>query len=200
MHAELICIVDRSGSMQSMKTDAEGGFNAMIEQQRKLEGTLNVTLVTFDDRVETIYQGLPVAQVPPLVIDPRGSTALLDAICTTLYKQNERIKADAKSDKTIVAIVTDGQENSSKEHNLEAVRKAIALAEEAGWEFIYLGANQDAFSVGQSFGLSARSQQNTQTYDSHSSASVRGMTDHLGSTVTNLRATPAARDAGKQGN
>lgn len=198
MKAELICIVDRSGSMQSMKEDAEGGFNAMITKQRQIEGELFITLVTFDDVVETVYEAKPVFEVAELVIEPRGSTALFDAIGRTLLTQNQRIHGNA--DKVIVAIITDGHENASREYKLEQIKTLIKQAEEKDWEFIYLGANQDAFAEGQKFGLSARSQGHTRSYDSHSSASVRGMTDHLGDVVSSLRAQPAARDAGKQGN
>ncbi len=187
---ELICIVDRSGSMQSMKDDAIGGFDAMIKNQKVIEGEMFVTLVTFDDRAETIYQALPLDHVPSLMLEPRGSTALLDAIGMTLLKQNERILKDGDADLVIVAILTDGQENASREYKIERVQELIKQAEEKKWEFIYLGANQDAFSVAQSMGFSANSQRHTRAYDSYSSASVRGTTQHLDDTVAQLRAGP----------
>lgn len=185
MKIELIAIVDRSGSMSSMKLDMEGGFNQMIEDQKKIEGELNVTLVTFDDRIETIYEGKPLADVPPLVIVPRGSTALLDAIGRTLLAQNARIAGNF--DKVIVAIVTDGAENSSREYDLAKIKGLVKQAEEKGWEFIFLGANMDAFSMSEQMGFSQNSMRNTQGYDSHDSKSVRGMTEHLSATVGNLR-------------
>lgn len=150
---EIIFILDRSGSMETIKKDAIGGFNAYVEDQKKQEGEAKMTLILFDNLYEVVYKGKDIKEVEPLnesTYIPRGSTALLDAIGKTL---NEGV-TDPNADKHLVVIMTDGEENSSREYTNEAIKKATEdLIATQKWQFIYLGANQDAFSVASRIGI-----------------------------------------------
>lgn len=156
MNTEIIVITDRSGSMQSIRDDVIGGYNRFIEEQQKIKGNARVTYIQFDDQYDEVYSGKDIQNVPTLTREtfaPRGNTALLDAIGKTLEKQVFRILGDKWADKVIVVIITDGQENASREYTREKVRQLTRNAEEAGWKFIYQGANQDSFSVSRDLGI-----------------------------------------------
>ena len=150
---EIVCIVDRSGSMGSIRTDAEGGFNSFIEEQKKV-GEANLTIIEFDNVVETLHDRVNIQNVEPYVLKPRGMTALLDAIGSVI-SESEKYTTD--KGKTIVVVITDGGENSSKEWKRDAVFKMIEERKEAGWEFMFLAGGQDAISVGQSYGFDSDS-------------------------------------------
>jgi hypothetical protein len=144
--------------MASCKSDTEGGYNAFIEGQKKVEGEALVTLAQFDSHgYDIIYEAKPVAKVPPLVLNPRGNTPLYDSIARTINEQGMRFdKATTKPDKVILVIITDGQENASREYTRENVYALIQRQEkEWNWSVTYIGANQDAIAVGQSIGVSA---------------------------------------------
>lgn len=149
---EIIAIVDRSGSMGSIAADAEGGLNAFIKEQQKI-GNANFTLVEFDHEVNAVYKQVDIKQAAPYVLLPRGTTALFDAIGLTLANA-ESITTTGKK---IVVIVTDGDNNASVEYTLDIINKRIESLREAGWEFLFLAANQDAMSVGTSLGIDAAS-------------------------------------------
>jgi len=160
MKAEIVCIIDRSGSMSDIKDDAIGGFNQFIEDQKKIPGEATVTFTQFDTEYEIIYSGKPLDEVPLLdskTYIPRGWTALRDAIGRTVDEVGSRLeKTDPKDrpDKVIVVVLTDGHENSSREYSHEKVLEMINhQREKYNWEFIYLGASEDAFDVGSSFGF-----------------------------------------------
>lgn len=164
MNTEILCILDRSGSMASIKNDTIGGFNSFIKDQKEVEGAARLTLAQFDGQYEIVYQGLDIQEVPNLdstVFVPRGSTALLDAIGKTLTEQKARIQKDAWADKVIVVILTDGEENSSREYNFDTIKTLTQSAQNEQWSFIYLGANQDAFSVAANFGIDTKSALNS---------------------------------------
>ena len=160
-HTDLVVILDRSGSMANLRSDMEAGFDGLIAAQRKLEGTCNVTLVQFDSGgIETVYTGTPVADVPPLKLEPRGSTPLLDAVGTTVERirqQVEALPADQRPEQVMVLIITDGYENASVEYKKAQVQKLVGEARAKGWEFVYLGANVDAFAEAGNLGISAMS-------------------------------------------
>lgn len=148
----IIIILDRSGSMASIKSDVEGGFDAFVADQRKnAKKKTALTLVQFDsEAIETVYERKPLADVPNLVLSPRGMTPLLDAVGSTLAKSRE-----THSKKTLVVVITDGMENASHEYKKDAVKAAIEGARKEGWEFIYLGANVDAFAEAGQMGIPA---------------------------------------------
>lgn len=156
---ELVVILDRSGSMQRLAEDTIGGFNSLIENQRKLEGKCTVTTVLFDNKVEILYQGKNIKEVPTLTSKEyfaRGSTALLDAIGITINETNSRISSmkeeEEKPNKVLVAITTDGLENSSNEYSYSSI-KSLIEEKKLGWDFIFLGANIDAIGEANKFGI-----------------------------------------------
>ncbi len=157
--AELVFILDRSGSMGGLESDTIGGFNSMLAKQKKEEGEANITTVLFDDQVEIIHDRFPIAAVKPLTDDDyyvRGSTALLDAVGSTVKKiENiqKRLPNEMKAEKVIFVITTDGQENSSSEYTVKMVRKMIESNQKKGWQFIFMGANMDAVTEAAKLGI-----------------------------------------------
>lgn len=160
--SEIICIIDRSGSMESIKSDAIGGFNSFISEQKKGPGRANVTVVLFDDQYDVTASGVPLEQLPPLndtTFVPRGSTALYDAIGKTLDDVGARLAATPESERpgtVIVAILTDGQENSSRVYSREKIAAMIRLQHDVySWEFVFLAANQDAVASARQISIDA---------------------------------------------
>ncbi len=161
----IVCIVDRSGSMQPIAADAIGGYNTFLQNQRKLPGEAVVTLVLFDHEYSRVCWAQPLAKAPLLDAGsyvPRGTTALLDAIGRTIDDVREigtvplGFRLQAASDKVIVVIMTDGMENASHDYSQEVIAQRIdTMRKEHGWEFVYLGANQDAISVARSMNIAA---------------------------------------------
>lgn len=160
--AELVFILDRSGSMGGLESDTIGGFNSMLEKQKEEEGEANVTTVLFDDQVEIVHDRFPIAAVKPLTNEDyyvRGSTALLDAVGSTVKKienTQNRLPDDLKAQKVIFVITTDGLENSSREYTAKMVRKMIKTHQKQGWQFIFMGANMDAVTEAGRLGISRR--------------------------------------------
>ena len=154
---DITMVIDRSGSMQSIQTDAEGGINSFIEQQKQEPGEANVTLVQFDTDYEFLHCGVPVKQIPAFTLVPRGSTALLDAVGRAINETGARLAAMAVSHRpalVVFVIVTDGAENSSKEFTREKIREMIEHQQSVyNWQFTFLAANQDAFAEGASMGI-----------------------------------------------
>lgn len=146
---EIIIIVDRSGSMQSMQVEAQGGINGFIEEQTKI-GKANLTLVEFDTHVNVVFNGIDINEATEYKLKPRGMTALLDAIGQTIADKEKYTTDDGK---TIVVVMTDGNENSSKEWKSASINKLINERKEDGWEFMFLAAGQDAIKVGQQYGF-----------------------------------------------
>lgn len=157
---EIAIVLDRSGSMANVVNDTIGGYGNFIEGQRKTPGECVVSLFQFDNEYETVYQATPVKEVKlPLLFLPRGGTALLDAMGRTIASVGARLSAldeSQRPEKVIVVIMTDGGENASKEYSRDRVFEMIKLQKESyGWDFVFIGANQDAISVGASFGIAA---------------------------------------------
>ena len=155
----LYFLLDRSGSMQSIKTDTEGGFAAFIEEQRKSAGECRVTLAQFDNQYDVVYSDRALADVPPLDLKPRGSTALLDAmgrLVTSAGAELAGLPEDRRPGTVIVAVMTDGHENASREWSHAAIKALVdQQTKDYSWQFLYMGADQDAIEVGMSLGVSA---------------------------------------------
>jgi hypothetical protein len=153
----LYFLLDRSGSMQSIKSDIEGGFAAFVDEQRKATGECRATLAQFDDVYELVYADRPIADVPPLDLQPRNMTALHDAmgrLITEAGQKLEAMKADERPGTVIVAIMTDGLENASKEWTGASIKSLVNQQSNVfGWTFMYMGADQDAIEVGESLGI-----------------------------------------------
>ncbi|MDQ3546737.1 MAG: VWA domain-containing protein [Verrucomicrobiota bacterium] len=161
-YAEIAFVLDRSGSMNICRDAAIEGFNRFLKEQQQVEGLAKLTLVLFDDEYLVPVNALPVAEVVPLDEEtyvPRGSTALLDAIGRTIKELGTRLAALPESDRpaqVIVAILTDGEENSSHNytwHQLAAASKR--QTEEYRWTFLFLGANQDAIATAAQMNIGA---------------------------------------------
>jgi len=155
----LYFLLDRSGSMQSIKTDTEGGFATFIEEQRRAVGECRVTLAQFDDQYEIVFADTPVADVGRLDLQPRGSTALLDAMGRLITEAGAALAAlpeDQRPGSVVVAIMTDGLENASREWTHTAVKALVEQQTTAyQWQFLYMGADQDAIDVGTGLGVGA---------------------------------------------
>jgi len=158
---ELVFILDRSGSMSGLESDTIGGFNSMIEKQKKLPGEAIVTTVLFDNEYEILHDRIPLKDVCAVTEKEyyvRGTTALLDAVGMTIKKIADVQKAPNanKASKVLFVIITDGLENASREYSAEKIKKMVKEAEKNdGWEFIFLGANIDAVSTASKYGISA---------------------------------------------
>ena len=162
MLTELVFILDRSGSMGGLEADTIGGFNAMIEKQKKESGEAYVSTVLFDNTSEVIHDRLCLSAVPELTEEQyfvRGCTALLDAVGGAIHhigNVHKYIRKEDVPDKTLFVITTDGMENASRKYTYEKVRKMIERQKERyGWEFLFLGANIDAAREAKRFGISA---------------------------------------------
>ncbi len=159
---ELVFILDRSGSMGGLESDTIGGFNSMLSKQKAEEGECRITTVLFDNHYALLHDRLDIRAVNPITTREYyvgGSTALLDAIGITINKivsVQKNTAEDYRAEKVMFVIITDGQENASREFTAEQVKKQIELEKNKyGWEFVFLGANIDAVETANRFGIGA---------------------------------------------
>lgn len=159
---ELVFILDQSGSMYGLEQDTIGGFNSMLTKQKSLDGECRITTVLFDHQYTLFHDRIDIQAVSPMSEKDYfvgGSTALLDAIGTTIDKliRVQRHTAEGyRAQKVIFVIITDGEENSSRKYSYDQVKAKIEHEKEAyGWEFIFLGANMDAVKTASQFGIHA---------------------------------------------
>ena len=159
---ELVFILDRSGSMSGLESDTIGGYNAMLEKQKKEAGEATVTTVLFDDKYELLHDRIDLKGIAPITDREyyvRGCTALLDAIGKTIQKivnVQKHTSPENRADKVLFVITTDGMENASREYTYDKIRALVERQkQEYGWEFLFLGANIDAISTARRFGIGA---------------------------------------------
>ncbi|NLP13267.1 MAG: VWA domain-containing protein [Clostridium sp.] len=159
---ELVFILDRSGSMSGLESDTIGGYNSMLEKQKKEPGEAIVTTVLFDDKYELLHDRINLRGISPITDKEyfaRGTTALLDAVGKTINKIENAQKhttEDERAEHVMFVIITDGMENASREFGYEKVRRMIERQKsECGWEFIFLGANIDAVETAERFGINS---------------------------------------------
>ena len=159
---ELVFILDRSGSMAGLEGDTIGGFNAMLEKQRKEPGECLVSTVLFDNECEVLHDRVPLAEVPAMTdkdYSVRGCTALLDALGGAIHHIGNIHKYARKEDvpaHTVFVITTDGMENASRRYSAEKVKRMIEHEKEKyGWEFLFLAANIDAVQTARRYGIGA---------------------------------------------
>lgn len=157
---EIVFILDRSGSMYGLEADTIGGFNSMIEKQRKQEGHALISTVLFDDVCEVLYDRVNIRKIRPMTNRDymvRGCTALLDAIGGAIHHIaliHKWARKEDVPDHTLFIITTDGMENASRKYTAEQVKRMIKTQEEEyGWEFLFLGANMDAVETARHFGI-----------------------------------------------
>ena len=159
---EIVFILDRSGSMSGLEADTIGGFNSMIEKQKKENGEALISTVLFDNVSEVIHDRVPVQKVEPMTdrdYSVRGCTALLDAIGGAIHhigNVHKYARIEDVPEHTLFVITTDGMENASRRYDNEKVKKMIERQKEKyGWEFLFLGANIDAAKEAACFGIGA---------------------------------------------
>ena len=192
---QIVCILDRSGSMSGIMSDSIGGFNTFIKQQKELPDEATLTVALFDDKYELLYDDVDIKKVKDITSNewyPRGVTALHDAIGKTINSvkaSHKKLGVEAPA-KVLVCVVTDGHENASKEYSLDDVKKLIQDCEKDDWNFIYLAANQDAFAVGGGFGISYG---NTYTYTATMDG-VANMSNTLNEASVSYRAMSSTDD------
>ena len=159
---EIVFILDRSGSMSGLEGDTIGGFNAMIQRQKREAGEAVVSTVLFDDQREVIHDRVDIRLLPPLTEKEyyvRGCTALLNAVGKAIRhigNVHKYAREEDRPEKTLFVITTDGMENASRSYSYDRVKSMIQRQKEKyGWEFIFLGANIDAAREAARFGIHA---------------------------------------------
>ena len=164
---ELVFILDKSGSMGGLEKDTIGGYNAMLKKQQAVEGECLITTVLFDNNYDLLHDRIDIRAVKPMTEKEYavgGSTALLDAVGQTISKIGNAQKNtadDYRAEKVLFVIITDGQENASREYNAKRVKELIGRQKaKYNWEFIFLGANIDAVETADSFGIAPDRAQN----------------------------------------
>lgn len=157
---ELVFTLDKSGSMSGLEKDTIGGYNSMLEKQKAVEGECRITTVLFDNNYELLHDRIDIRAVSPITekeYQVGGSTALLDAIGRTIHKIGNAQKNtddDYRAEKVMFIIITDGDENASREYSADKVKAQIERQKtKYGWEFIFLGANIDAVQTAGRFGI-----------------------------------------------
>ncbi len=160
-HTELICILDRSGSMEPVTIESIQGFNTFLEEQKKEEGTVTVSLYLFNSFLKPLYENVPLPSAPYLNernYSPNGGTALLDALGTVIDTTGIRLSKTPehlRPEKVVVCILTDGEENQSRVYSRSEILKKIThQTVNYNWTFVFLGANQDSFQEAEKMGIS----------------------------------------------
>ncbi len=158
---EVVFILDRSGSMSGLEADTIGGFNSMIEKQKRSEGEALISTVLFDNTSEVIHDRVDIRHIDPMTREDysvRGCTALFDAIggaINHIGNVHKYARAEDVPEHTVIVITTDGMENASRRYGSDEIKKMIRRQKEKyGWEFLFFGANIDAIETARSFGIS----------------------------------------------
>lgn len=159
---EIVFVLDRSGSMSGLEADTIGGYNALLEKQKKESGEAFISTVLFDDKQEVLHDRVSLDGIKPITENEyyvRGCTALLDAIGGAIHhigNVHKYAREEDRPEKTLFIITTDGMENASRKYSYEKVKHMIERQKRKfGWEFLFLGANIDAIEVAGRFGVAA---------------------------------------------
>jgi hypothetical protein len=189
MNTHITFVLDSSGSMSAIEDDTKGGFNAFLKDQRDEEGPATVTLYDFNTNVDLVYHEYPIEDAPKLDDDnytPGGKTALHDALYTAVTETAERVsdkESANRPDNVIIVVLTDGKENASETHQ-ERVREQVKYRrKEFGWEFLFIGANQDAALTAASMGMDEDRSLNM----SHSGEGTRAAYESTSDRITQAR-------------
>lgn len=159
-YTEIVYILDRSGSMGGLEADTIGGFNSMMKQQKKVGESALISTILFDDDIEVLHDRKNILEVNEITEEEyfvRGCTALLDAVGGAIHhisNVHKYARAEDRPEKTIFVITTDGMENASRNYTYAQVQKMVKRQQEKyGWEFIFIGANIDAYAEASKFGI-----------------------------------------------
>lgn len=199
---ELVFILDRSGSMSGLESDTIGGFNALIEKQKKQDGKCYVSTVLFDNVSEVIHDRVSLETIEPMTEKDyyvRGSTALIDAIGGAIHhigNIHKYARPEDVPEHTMFVITSDGMENASHQYSSDTVKKMIERQKEKyDWEFLFIGANIDAVETAGRFGIGADRAVNYRA----DSQGTQVLYDTVSETVCNMRASaPISADWGKR--
>lgn len=198
---ELVFILDRSGSMAGLEADTIGGFNSMIEKQKKQAGKAYVSTILFDNISEVLHDRISLENVNPITDSDyyvRGCTALLDAIGGAINHISNIHKYARKEDvpqHTMFVITTDGMENASHNYSVKEIKKMIKdKKKKHNWEFLFIGANIDAISTAKSFGIS----ENRAVNYNHDSQGTRLVYENIEKAVSQCRACTPISDSWKK--
>jgi uncharacterized protein YegL len=196
MKTHITFVLDSSGSMSKIEDDTKGGFNSFLDDQRDEEGTATVTLYDFNSTVEQVYEQYPIEDAPKLDSDnyaPGGKTALHDAIYRAMTETADRITAtteESRPDNVIIVVLTDGRENAS-ETPQERVREQVRYRrEEHEWEFLFIGANQDATLTAEDMGMDTDRSLNM----AHSGEGAQAAYDSASANISEARQTGSTRE------
>lgn len=189
---QIICILDRSGSMRALVDDTIGGYNSFLEKQRNEPGTAEVTTVLFDDKYEKIVDSVNLAEAPDMTSNEyyaRGMTALLDAVGRTISDTLGKMEKEGicpEKRRVLFLIMTDGKENDSKEYDKATVKALIDKTTEAyGWNYIFMGANIDSVAEAGALGIRAEHAMNYK----HNSAGVADSFAKMDAAASEMRET-----------
>lgn len=184
-------ILDKSGSMESVRSATISGFNEYLNTLKKDGNKYSFSLTLFDTIVQSLFINKDIKDIKDLdseSYNPNGGTSLYDAVCSTIRKITEK-----KGQKVINIIMTDGQENSSKEYTEKNMKELIKEREKSGnWTFVYLGANQDSYANAQKFGIS---EMNTSNFVANNAGVKRSMNVMASNTATFAMSAVASTDS-----
>jgi uncharacterized protein YegL len=155
--SEIVLVMDRSGSMASIKEEAEGGINHFLDEQKRLPGEANFTLVQFDTEYEIPFRGVPIRNVPEIKLEPRGETALLDALGRAIVETGDRLSKTPEWNRpgvVAIVVITDGHENASHEFTKAKIKEMVEHQQNVyKWKFSFLAADLGAFDDGAGMGI-----------------------------------------------
>lgn len=187
----IVAVLDISGSMESIKTDAIGAYNSFIAEQQKMGDDAKLTVILFDDKYEVLQDGVAIRDAikfDETNFKPRGMTAMNDAIGRTINHFKDLQTKGNLGAGAIFTIVTDGQENASKEFKASQIKDLITETQsKLDWKFVYLAANQDAFAVGHTYGFSAGNTLNFAATGVGVRSMAAGMSEYVSSYRTTKR-------------
>jgi uncharacterized protein YegL len=193
-YTDITILLDRSGSMGAIKKDMEGAFDTFLTEHRRVPST-KMTLIQFSsvNDHQVVYQNVPVEAVEKLNIDALGGTPLLDAFCKAIDSTGTRLanmKESDRADKVLMIVITDGEENQSKTYTRNDVKSRVTKQQtDYKWEFVYLGANQDAFQETQSFGIPWSNVLKYTLDTKHINEGIRSLSASTGSYASGASAT-----------
>lgn len=160
-YTHIVLLIDRSGSMSTIKSDMEGGMETFLNEQKKIGGDCTITAAQFDTEYEILFSRKPIKDIEKIQIDPRGGTALIDSMSRLIKevgKDLDSLEESEKPDRVLFVTITDGEENSSREYTNEQLKEMINHQSDSyNWAFSYIGANQDSFGVAGNMGISSGS-------------------------------------------
>lgn len=196
-YTHIVALLDRSASMTTIISEMRTGFNNFINEQKKLDGECTLTVVQFDNYYDKIFDFVPINEFTELNsknYTPRGSTALIDSMYSLIEDTGLKLSKmgeASRPENVLFIVITDGQENASKEHTNKELKEKIKHQEDKyNWQFTYLGANQDSFSEGFSLGFSNDAIMNYNTTSKGTSAMFNSL-----SSATSLYRTSTTTDA-----